>query len=197
MANILTTKEDVKIWLDDMQGTNSFDALLDAIILAVSQRIEIVANRKLFSNTYVELHDGGCQKIWVKNPPITEITSIVYAPEMDFTNGVLLGTTEYLLDPSDKANTIYSTFGSFLSGAEALKVTYIGGYLPADDEDCNIPEYLRTAATQQVVYMFKNRKTVGFDNVQAGEGVLNKVTNRWLLPEVQDAARQARLRNIY
>jgi hypothetical protein len=199
MANVLTTKEEVKIWCEDTAGTSVFDALLDAIILAVSQRIEIAANRSLFSATYVELHDGGSRKIFPKNPPITSITSIVYAPDMDFVNGVTLGASEYLLDPSDKKNAVYSTFGPFLSGCEALKLTYIGGYISADSVSpvTNIPSFVKSAATIQAVYLFKNRKTIGFDNVQVGEGVLSKVTNRWLLPEVQDAARALRARNIY
>jgi len=199
MALVLTTKEEVKIWVEDAAGTSVFDSLLDAIILAVSQRIELAANRKLFSATYVELHDGGGQKLFVRNPPITSITSIIYAPDMDFANGVTLGASEYLLDPSDKQNAIYSTFGNFLYGCESLKVTYVGGFVPADSQSpvSNIPAALKTAATLQAVYLFKNRKTIGFDNVQVGEGILSKITNRWLLPEVQDVARALRVRNIY
>lgn len=199
MANVLTTLEDVKLVLEDISGTSSFDSLINSIILAVSQRIELATNRRLFSTTYVELHDGGGQKIFVKNPPITSITSIVYAPDMDFVNGVTLGATEYLLDPSDKKNAVYSTFGAFLSGCEALKVTYIGGFVPADSTNpvSNIPPALKTAATLQTVYMWKNRKTVGLDNIQVGEGVLSKVTNRWLLPEVLDIVKALRIRNTY
>jgi len=197
MANVLTTKEEVKIWLEDTAGTSSFDALLDAIILAVSQRIELAANRKLFSASYIELHDGGSQKIFVRNPPITSITSIVYAPYMDFAHGVTLGATEYLLDPSDRKNAIYTTFGTFLPGSEALKVTYVGGFVSADSESSTVPAFVKAAATTQVIYVFKNRKTIGFDNVQVGEGVLSKITNKWLLPEVQDAVRALRIRNIY
>lgn len=197
MGNVLTTREEVKIWCEDTAGTSVFDALLDAIIRAVSQRIEIAANRKLFSASYVELHDGGSNKLFVKNPPITSITSIVYAPDMDFANGVTLGATEYLLDPSDKRNAIYSTFGAFLPGCEALKVTYLGGFIGADLTTSTVPDYLKAAATLQAVYVFKNRKTIGFDNVQVGEGVLTKITNKWLLPEVLDAAKSARVWNVY
>jgi len=197
MANVLTTKEEVKIWCEDTAGTSVFDALLDAIILAVSQRIELAANRKLFNTAYVELHDGGGNKIFVKGPPITTVLSIVYAPDMDFANGVTLGTSEYLIDPSDKKNAIYSTFGHFLPGIEALKVSYTGGFNPADTVNSTVPAVVKAAATQQTVYLFKNRKTIGFDNIQVGEGVLSKVTNRWLLPEVQDVARALRIRNIY
>jgi hypothetical protein len=198
MANVLTTKEEVKIWLEDTAGTNVFDALLDAIILAVSQKIELAVNRNLFSATYVELHNGGSTKIFVQAPPITSITSIVYAPDFDFANGVTLGASEYVLDPSDKHNCIYSTFGQFLSGEDALKITYVGGYIPADlPSTTNVPASLKNAATLQAVYLFKNRKTIGFDNVQVGEGVLSKVSNRWLLPEVLDLVRAMRARNIY
>lgn len=197
MASIFATKEDVKIYCEDVVGTSSFDSLLDAILLAVSQRIEMVANRKLFSTTYTELHDGGSQKLFVKNPPITSITSLTYAPDFDFSNGVVLGTSEYLLDPSDKKNSIYSTFGAFLPGCEALKVVYVGGYIGADVTGTNVPAALKQAAINQTIYMFKNRKTVGLDNVQIGEGVLSKITTHWILPEVQDLARALRVRNIF
>lgn len=197
MAQVLCTKEDVKLFLEDAAGTSSFDSLIDAIILTVSQRIELAANRKLFSASYVELHDGGSAKLFVQNPPITSITSIVYAPDMDFANGVTLGVSEYVLDPSNKKNSVYSTFGRFLSGCEALRVTYIGGYIPADTTGTNIPPALKHAAINQTIYMFKNRKTVGLDSIQVGDGVISKITKEWLLPEVQDVARALRIRNVY
>lgn len=204
MANVLTTKEEVRRWLDDMAGTNSFDALLDELILAVSQRFEMAANRKLFSASYIELHDGGSAKIYVRNPPIVSITSMVYTVNYDFDNGLTLGTTEYVIDPSDRKNAVYSTFGQFLPGRESHKVTYVGGYMSAEvaeedleDGDIPLPQVIRTAATQQVVYMFKNRKTLGFDNIDLGGGVIQKVTQNMFLPEVKDVIAQLRIRNIY
>ena len=197
MSNVLTTKEAVKIWLEDTAGTSSFDALLDALILAVSQRIETAANRKLFSASHVELHDGGTARIFVKSPPITSITSIIYSTNYDFVNGVTLGAAEYTLDPTDKKNVIYSTYGAFLSGCEALQVTYVGGYIGADLTATTVPALVSNVATQQVVYMFKNRKTIGLEGIQVGDGILQKVNHRWLLPEVLDVIKQLRIRNIY
>ncbi len=207
MANVLTTKTDVKIWLEDTAATSSFDALLDAIILAVSQRIEKATNRKLFRATYVELVDGGAARFFVRNPPIVSITSIIYIPTFDITNGVTLGTSEYTIDPSDRKNSVYSTFGKFLDGDQSHQVTYIGGYISADsvpDEDAdppvlasNIPDDLRSAATQQVVYTFKQRKSVGLDNIQMPDGVIHKTTQHALIAEVMDVVKQYRVRNIY
>ena len=199
MPNVLTTKEEVKLALEDIAGTNTFDALLDALILAVSQRFELAANRKLFTATRTEIHSGGQPRIYVKNPPITAITSITYASDYDFANGTVLAASEYVLDPSDNKNVIYSTFGRFIGGHEDLKVVYVGGYVSADSVSpaTNIPDWIRHAATQQVVYMFKNRKNLGLDNVNIGDGILVKVTQRWFLPEVQDVIKQLRIRNIY
>jgi len=197
MANILTTKEEVKKYLEDTAGTSSFDALLDAIILGVSQKFELAANRPLFTQTRVELHHGGQSRIYVASPPITAITSIIYATNYDFANGVTLDATEYVLDPSDRKNVIYSTFGVFIGGIDSLKVTYVGGYVGADVSTTNIPESVKQAAALQCVYLFKNRKTIGFDNTTMGDGVLTKVTNRWLLPDVLDVIRAIRINNIY
>jgi hypothetical protein len=199
MPNVLTTKEEVKLLLEDIAGTNTFDALLDAIILAVSQRFELAANRKLFTATRTEIHHGGKPRIYVKNPPITAITSITYADNYDFTNGTILAASEYVLDPSDDKNAIYSTFGCFVGGYDSLKVVYVGGYVSADSVSpaTNIPDWIRHAATQQAVYMFKNRKNLGLDNVNIGDGILVKTTQRWFLPEVQDVLKQLRIRNIH
>lgn len=197
MANILTTKDDVKLYLEDIAGTSQFDALLDAIILAVSQRFELAANRKLFTATHIELHNGGHSRIYVKNPPVTAITSITYAWNYDFDNGTLLLPAEYILDPSDKKNVIYSTYGTFIGGEDTLKVVYVGGYISADSTACNIPDTVKNAAAQQVVFMFKNRKNPGFDNILVGDGTIHKVTNNWFLPEVMDVIKQLRVRNIY
>jgi hypothetical protein len=197
MSNVLTTKEEVKIWLEDTAGTNSFDALLDGLIRAVSQRIETAANRKLFSATYIELHNGGAVKIFVKNPPITSITSIVHAPDYDFANGMTLSASEYVLDPSDRRNAIFCRYGEFPAGEESLKVTYVGGYTGADVVGSTLPDLLKNAATQQVVFMFKNRKTIGLDGTQVGDGLIQKVSQRWFVPEVHDVIKQLRVRNIY
>jgi len=197
MSNVLTTKEEVKKYLEDTAGISSFDALLDALILGVSQKFEFAANRPLFSATRVELHGGGTSRLFVKAPPITSITSIVYAEDYDFANGTTLAAAEYVLDPSDKKEAIYSTYGVFVGGLESLKVTYVGGYIGADVANSNIPEMVKQAATLQVVYLFKNRKTIGFDNVNVGDGVLTKITNRWFLPDVLDVVRAIRLKNIY
>lgn len=197
MANVLTTKEEVKKYLEDTAGTNSFDALLDAIILGVSQRFEYAANRPLFTATRAELKSGGSSRIYVTAPPVTSITSITYSPNFDFDNGEVLAASEYILDPSDKKNCIYSRYGVFPGGADALKVVYVGGYISADALNSNIPEMVKQAATLQAVYLFKNRKTIGFDNMTMGDGVLTKVTNRWLLPDVLDVIRSIRVQNIY
>lgn len=197
MANVLTTKEEVKKYLEDTAGTNTFDALLDAIILGVSQKFELAANRPLFTATRVELHNGGCSRLYVKSPPVTAITSIVYAVDYNFAAGTILSPSEYVIDPSDRKNAIYSTFGAFPGGYECLKLTYTGGFIPADTTDTNIPESVKQAATLQAVYLFKNRKTIGFDNTNIGEGILSKVTNRWFLPDVLDVIRAIRVNNIY
>ncbi len=197
MANVLTTKEEVKKYLEDTAGTNSFDALLDAIILGVSQKFEYAANRPLFTQSRTELKTGGTSRIYLNAPPVTAITSITYAPDYDFANGEVLAASEYIIDPSDKKNCVYSRMGVFPGGADCLRIIYTGGYVPADTVGTNVPEAVKQAATMQVVYLFKNRKTIGFDNVTIGEGVLSKVTNRWLLPDVLDVIRSIRVVNIY
>lgn len=197
MSQVLTTKEEVKKYLEDTAGTNSFDALLDAIILGVSQKFEYAANRPLFSQTRAELKNGGTSRVYVSAAPITSITSITYAPDYDFDNGEILAASEYILDPSDRKNCIYSKYGVFPGGCDALRVIYVGGYIGADTLATNVPEMVKQAATLQVVYLFKNRKTIGFDNVAIGDGVLSKVSNRWLLPDTLDVIRAIRTQNIY
>jgi len=197
MANVLTTLEEVKLYLEDTAGTSSFDALLNAIILGVSQKFEYAANRPLFTGTRAELKNGGSSRIYLNAPPITSITSITYSPDYDFDNGEVLAPSEYIIDPSDKKNCVYSRYGVFPGGGDGLKIVYVGGFIPADAVNTNIPAMVKQAATLQCVYLFKNRKTIGFDNVTIGEGVLTKVTNRWLLPDVLDVVRSIRVQNIY
>lgn len=199
MANVLTTKEEVKKYLEDTAGTSVFDALLDAIILGVSQKFELAANRQLFAGTRTELKDGGSSRIFVNAPPIISVTSIIYGVNYQFAGvgATTLLSSEYLIDPSSKKNAIYCTFGAFYGGHETLKVTYVGGYTPADTVGSNIPESVKQAATLQVVYLFKNRKTIGLDNVTMGDGTLTKITNRWFLPDVLDVIRAIRVHNIH
>lgn len=207
--NILATKDDVKLLLEDMTSTE-FDALLDSLLVGVSRKLELACNRSLFRKTYVELHDGGKSVIYVTAPPIAEITSIIYANNMDFANGTVLGTSEYILDPMNRKNCIYSTWGMFLGGIfvgrNTLKITYVGGFDPADFSASDypmdyvqslIPEEVRSAVASQVAYMFKNRKTLGLNDLIYPHGVAKKVTTQWFLPEIQDVISSLRIKNTW
>lgn len=122
-------------------GDTSQDTDLAAQITAVSRRLDQAAGPIVVRTITDELHDGGCDRIWLQSYPITSFTTVT---EYDGTTGTVLtaetvGTepsTGYLADRYGPNPALYSgclhrrSGGSdwaFSSGRLNVKVTYVAG----------------------------------------------------------------------
>jgi len=163
----LTTLDEVKIALETTNTDHDTDLI--SRITDVSHRMQSFLDRDLEEQTYVEIHDGGCPRLWVFNPPIISITGIVSSVVFDFTQGTTVPTTDYLI-----VNQRWDIDHLRLwpGGRNMLEVTYVGGWLDASDVSSALPKDLRGAATKQVVFEFTNRKFIGQTSIDVADGTI-------------------------
>jgi len=161
----LTTLDEVKLSLETTNQDHDTD--LVSRITDVSHRMQSWFDRDLEQQTYVEVKNGGSKTIYVYNPPIVSITKIISSVLFDFTQGVTLPTTDYLIvNQNWDIDHLYFWPG----GRNMLQVTYTGGYLDASNVASTLPKDLRGAATKQVVFEFTNRKFVGQTSIDVADG---------------------------
>jgi hypothetical protein len=130
-SHALTTKERIKTRLELTATT--FDDLFDSLILAVTDRIERMCNRRFMQATYTnELYDGsdpyGSRRfaIFVRNAPINAITSIEWKGGLN-SNPVWTAFSEDDYDADLDAGIIY--FNCALPrGKRNIRISYTGGY---------------------------------------------------------------------
>lgn len=190
----LTTLNEVKCVLGE--NTNDFDADLQLRITAISKRADHVAGRIFEKSTYVEIHHGGEKRLYIDNPPIESITEIVWDDFANFSNGFVIASSDYHI--VNRGWDIASTIGPFpgTSNEEVLRVTYIGGYLDANNASTTLPADLTYAIAEQVVYEFRRRKDIGLRDVSMPNGNIVKVTDRQFLPKTLDTIKTYRVLKI-
>lgn len=163
----LCTAEDVKLKLETI--TSSFDTAIAALITDVSHRIQTWLDRDLELQTYTEIHDGGCKRIYPREVPVVSITEIRVSLSLDFAGGSIIPSTDYALVNGSWDIAHVSTFPARQNGVQA---EYISGYLDADTVGSLIPKDLRGAAARQVAYEFKYRKFDGLTQADVADGAL-------------------------
>jgi hypothetical protein len=163
----LTTLDEVKCALETTDSSHDTD--LASRITDVSHRMQTFLDRDLEQQTYIEVKNGGCRTIYPDNPPVASITSIVSSVVFDFTQGTTLPTSDYLV-----VNQGWDIDHLFVwpGGRNMIQVTYVGGYLDANNVSSTLPKDLRGAATKQVVFEFTNRKFIGQTAIDVADGTV-------------------------
>lgn len=130
MSYALTTKSRIK---DRLQITStSFDTLFDNLILAVTERIEKMCNRRFMVSTWTnELYDGSDpygtsrQALVLRNAPVWNITSIAFRSGLN-SNPTWESQTVDEYDADMEAGILY--FDTLPTGRRNVRVTYTAGY---------------------------------------------------------------------
>ena len=154
-----------------------FDDDIENRIIDVSYRVQAVYSIDLEQQTYVEIKDGGTRRLYVDNPPIVSVTSIITSNDLQFASGETMATTEYAI-----VNRSWDIAhqNCFPAGPNGVQVTYIGGYLDADTAGTTLPRYIQEAVARQVAYEFEQRKSIGLTNVDFPDGSITKETDGFL-----------------
>lgn len=162
MSNI-TTKEKVKAYLGISGSTH--DTLLDELIKNATASIQRYCNRNFTEASYTEYFDtdAGDSKLFVKNYPVSALTSVSYRSG---TWGAItweaLNVNDYLLNENGKV-----TFAFLLPEAERyIKIVYTGGYKidfanESDTTKHTLPADLTQICTEIVAQAFNQRTSAG------------------------------------
>lgn len=185
----LTTLDEVKCLLDDLD--TGFDAEIALRISAISARAATFCNRSFEQKSYVEIHCGGTHRLYIDNPPVISVTSIIWDDFLDFSNGYTFPSNEY--KAVNRGNEIAYITGDWPGHEDSLQVTYVGGYLPPTDPTSLLPKDLQHAVAQQVVYELRHRKDFGLRDVDFPSGRIEKVTDQNFILPVRQALQPYRI----
>lgn len=149
-------------------------AFVELLIFSASVEIETYTNRKLKQREIRELHDGCNQnEITLKQYPVKDVTSLKVDNKRSYPDETIVNTDYYNCfipiseDDMENQSEIILTDGYIFSkGRNNIEVIYTAGYL---DEE--IPQDLRTAATELVEWTFKRLKNrqIGEVNLKYGQ----------------------------
>jgi len=171
----LTTADEVKLRLETV--SNDFDADIASYITDVSHRVQTWLDRDLELQTYTEIHDGGCRRIYPREVPVISITEILSSITMEFATGTVVPTADYkIVNGGWDVAHVHRWPG----GEYNIQIEYMSGYLDAATPGSLIPEDLRAAVTRQVAYEFKYRKFDGLSSADVADGALVKEDKIWL-----------------
>ena len=122
----LTTSARLKNFVPGTPNTET-DSALSQIISGVSRQIANYLGVRFTVKEVTEYYDiehRSTSSVFVKRPPVHEITSIYNDSDREYTSASLMDATEYDFDGDALL------FPDYLleEGLKALKVTYVGGY---------------------------------------------------------------------
>ena len=136
MANLIDNTSALLQPLDYSNRSTDEQAYINALITVASEAIEHECNRTFISTVYTnEVHSGsGQNSIFVFNPPIISLTSVIYVRDTnttiaasDLAYDVNTGEIRWKLSPQDVSAT--NTFGKvFTEGFRNFLINYTGGY---------------------------------------------------------------------
>ena len=146
----LLTIADIKeeLGISDTDSDTLLTSLLNAVVALFEKKID----RTLESATYTEYHSSKANqnKVFLKNYPVTSITSIHDDPDWDYGSGDLLDSDDYNYD--DDSGIVYYD-GYFYEGFNNIKVVYEAGYTSA-----TIPKDIKQCLIRQMAHWFKDAK---------------------------------------
>ena len=146
----LTTTANVKAYLGITVTT--YDTLIDRLVLAAQNQVEMFTNRKWDTATFTEYHDGNNQDtIVLKNTPIQSITSIGLRKDND--EWTTIAATGYDFDAGTGVVQLLNSsrvlwelgydpqhWRGFGKGLKSVQAVYVAGYdtIPAGLEQATI-----------------------------------------------------------
>ncbi len=136
------------------------DMLIEGLILAAREQIELECSRALIKQTLeLALDAFPCEAIILPRPPLVSVTSIVYTDVNG--NAQTLATSEYTVDTRREPAEIVPAWGkSWPSTREvpnAVVIRYVAGY---GDDPGLVPEALKLAAKMLIGHWYENRESV-------------------------------------
>jgi len=164
----LITKDDLKSELEIASNDTDNDTLLEILAEAIQDLFDDLTSRTWEETTHTEYHnsDEYGDMIFLRNYPVTSITSIHDDPERDFGATDLVDSDDYTYD-ADKGIVYYD--GWFYKGKQSLKVVYKAGYTANA-----LPKHIKQTLVRQACHWFtqavKRRWDVSSITLEGGGG---------------------------
>lgn len=167
----LATVNDITNFLGIQSPTDR--DLLEDLINNVSASIESYCDRKFLSRSFTEYHDGlNISRIYPYQYPITTISGIWEDAGWSWDSTTLITSSNYRIDNSARF-VVFNDYNPMID-EENIKIIYTAGY-------ATIPYDIRQACIQEVVRLYKRRKSIDVSAISMADGSVN-VLNDDLLP---------------
>ncbi len=156
MANLIDNSSAFLQPIDYENRTDDEQVYINALIDVASEALEVECNRIFAPITYAEeTHSGsGQNSIFVFNPPIRTLTSVVYVGDTEnttilatnFSFDTNIGEIRWKVSPQITQATL--TFGKiFTEGFKNILINYAGGF-------ATVPKSIQMLAAQLVIEQF-------------------------------------------
>lgn len=151
VTDIVTVAE-VKTHLNIPATDTSQDAELAGFVEAATPVIEHITG-PVVARSVVENHDGGCDAIVLRQPPVVSVTSVTE-------DGTTVASSEYTLSDS---GVLYRTYGVWMPGRGKVRVTYQAGRSP-------VPASIALAAKELIRVNWRPQQGGNFSPFDGGPG---------------------------
>ena len=166
----LSSRANVKRYLQIADAVTSYDVLLDDLINAATDFVEKYCGRRFLSSTYTnEVYNGeGTKELILKNWPVSTFTQL---DERDNTENSdswdTKDTGDYYVDLDN--GIVIATKFNFRNFPRHYRVTYTAGYNLTEGSANNLPWDLELACKKMVSIEFNKRRAQGIKSETLGE----------------------------
>lgn len=172
MAIQFVDKADVKAIMEKTDTTH--DAIITSLIQRVSKSMETYCNRSFKKESRTEVFNAGKKYYFISALPVdtsvaltVTLTGITQTVNSHYYLWEDIGLIEFITSPTDTT-------------PKAVSITYTGGYTETDSV-LAVPDDLKHACIEQVIFLFRRRKDIGLSSVSMPDGSINVLSpNDWL-----------------
>ena len=172
MAIQFVDKADVKAIMEKTDTTH--DTIITSLIQRVSASMEAYCNRFFKKVARTEVYNAGRKHYFLSAFPVdtTAALTVTLTGTAQTINSHYylwedMGLIEFITSPTDTT-------------PKAVSITYTGGYTETDSV-LAVPDDLKHACIEQVMFLFRRRKDIGLSSVSMPDGSINVLSpNDWL-----------------
>ena len=170
-----------------MEKTDStHDTILTTLIQQVSADMQTYCRRNFKKEARTEVFNAGRKHFYLSAPPVDStatltvtLTGAAQTIDAGYYLWDDLALIEFITAPTDTT-------------PKAVSITYTGGYTESGSV-LAVPDDLKFACTQQIIFLFRRRKDIGLSSISMPDGSINVLTANGWLKNVEDILNRYKL----